>query len=194
MTTRPYPDISLTRTDATVNFDWGRGWGCHRHQVPRNYRFRYLFDSLDRRSGAGILARPTPSMLTPTTASRLWVNGQLIIDHWANGSGENIGYHRTYSRPKICYQDGVLRKHGLCPCQALLVQSEPAQTDYPNQSALLPGSDCHPDQPAHLPGPNAYEPGDPEVLASYEYDMLGGPPSLPTATARSSSTNMASLG
>jgi hypothetical protein len=69
--------LRVTRTDATVNFDWGNGSPATGVQ-SNNFSVRWT----------GQVLAPVTGTFTFSTVSndgvRLWVNGQLIIDNWTD--------------------------------------------------------------------------------------------------------------
>lgn len=67
----------FTRTDATVDFDWGLGSPASTMGA----------DTFSARWSGKLIPRFSETYTFSTLADdgvRLWVNGQLIIDHWAN--------------------------------------------------------------------------------------------------------------
>jgi hypothetical protein len=75
----------LTRTDATVDFQWGTT--APAAGVPAdNYSVRWSGQVSPRYSGS------TTFYTSSDDGVRLWVNGQLLIDNWTNhGTTENSG-------------------------------------------------------------------------------------------------------
>jgi hypothetical protein len=74
---RDFAVLKLTRTDATVDFDWGGG----------SPDASIAADTFSAR-WTGQVEAPFSEAITFTTASddgvRLWINGQLVIDNWTD--------------------------------------------------------------------------------------------------------------
>ena len=77
--------LGLTRTDSTVNFDWGKG--SPDPAIPA--------DHFSVRWSGQVQPRYSETYTFYTTSDdgvRLWVNGQLVIDNWTDhGPTENSG-------------------------------------------------------------------------------------------------------
>jgi hypothetical protein len=82
--TRTLTTSVLTRTDATVNFQWSGSPGTG---VPSNdFSVRWTGQVSPRFTG------PTTFHTVSDDGIRLWVDGQLLIDNWtAHGATENTG-------------------------------------------------------------------------------------------------------
>jgi hyaluronate lyase len=77
--------LTLTRTDPTVNFDWG--FAAPAPSFPAD-RFSVRWTGKLQARQAGVHLFHTVS----DEAVRLWVNGQLLIDHWtAHSATEDTG-------------------------------------------------------------------------------------------------------
>ena len=74
-----FTKLKLTRTNATVNFDWGNG-SPDTTIGSNSFSVRWTGKVQARDSGPCLFHTVTDDGV------RLWVNNQLLIDHWANQS------------------------------------------------------------------------------------------------------------
>ncbi len=78
-----FTTLALTRTDATVGFNWGNG-------APAT---AVHADNFSVRWTGQVLAPVTGSYTFATTSDdgvRLWVNGQLLVDRWVDQSSTTV--------------------------------------------------------------------------------------------------------
>ena len=106
--------LALTRTDATVDFDWASASPDPAVQAD-NFSVRW----------SGQVQAPVTGTYTFTTASddgvRLYVNGQLLIDNWTDHGGDaEQRHHRADGRPAIRHPDGLLRSRTAGDGEAVL--------------------------------------------------------------------------
>ena len=85
----------LTRTDATINFDWGQG-SPDRAVTTDYFSVRWVGQILPTRSEAYTFYTHSDDGV------KLWVNGQLLIDHWApHAVAENRGVINLIAGQKV---------------------------------------------------------------------------------------------
>ncbi len=75
----------VTRTDTTVNFNWGANAPVAEITNPDNFSVRWTGKVMPRYSGIYTF------YLTSDFGSRLWVNDQLIIDNWVGNIATATG-------------------------------------------------------------------------------------------------------
>jgi hypothetical protein len=73
-----FNSLVLTRTDATVNFDWGQGSPAP--SIPNDYYSVRWTGSVQP-----LYSETYTFYVYMDDGARLWVNNQLIVDSWANG-------------------------------------------------------------------------------------------------------------
>lgn len=84
---------SVSRTDSTINFDWGRG--SPSPLVGSDY--------FSARWQGTITAPQTQTYtirLTADDGARLWIDGQLLIDSWYSGGAATAQINLTANQPK----------------------------------------------------------------------------------------------
>jgi hypothetical protein len=106
---KDFTALKVTRTDGTVNFDWGTGSPASGVGAD-TFSVRWT----------GQVQAPTSGTYTFTTASddgvRLWVNGQLLVNNWTNHAAtENSGTivltgGQKYSIKMEYYENGAVAK------------------------------------------------------------------------------------
>jgi hypothetical protein len=148
-----FTSLALTRTDATINFDWGTAAPDPAVQAD-NYSVRW----------SGQVMAPVTGTFTFTTTTddgvRLWVNGQLLVNDWADHTATSnsgtvaltagtkydirIDYyeHITTASAKLTWaypgqSDQVVPQWALYPAPP--VNQPPAVNAGPDRAITLPG-------------------------------------------------------
>ncbi len=133
-----FTSLALTRTDATVNFNWAGGSPDPTVQTD-NFSVRW----------SGQVLAPASGSYTFTTTSddgvRLWVNGQLIIDNWTDhGATDNSGGITLVAGTKYDIRMDFYEKGG--DAVAALSWAYPGQA-----KQIIPQLDLYPAPPVNQP-------------------------------------------
>lgn len=121
----------LTRTDPNVNFDWGSGGPDP--SVPADH-FSVRWSGWVQAPSSGIYT----FYVTADDGLRLWVDGELIIDHWLDqGATERSGTARLQADRKHDIRLEYYENGGAASCR--LAWSGPGVT-----KAIVPGERLYP--------------------------------------------------
>ena len=114
-----------TRNDATVNFNWGNGFG-------------------DPNVGSDLFSVRWTGRITPPFSEtyrfyansddgvRLWVNNILLVDNWTDhGPDRKQRHHHPDRRSPLRHQNGVLREGRQRPDPIAVVEPVDPQADHP---------------------------------------------------------------
>ncbi len=124
---------ALTRTDATVNFDWGTGAPAPGVGAD-GFSVRW----------SGLIEPAYTETYTFYTDSddgvRLWVNGQLLIDNWTDhGATEDSATLALVAGQKYTIKMEYYDSSWQCGRQAAVVQPQPGETGHsPGQARCQP--------------------------------------------------------
>lgn len=136
--------LSFTRTDATVNFDWGLGSPDLRKIYPSTFSVRWTGQVMPKYT-------ETYTFYTNTDdGARLWVNDQLIINSWIDqGLTEKSGTITLQAGQKYNIKMEYYEKFG--SAVARLSWSSPSQT-----KQVIPKEQLY---PSAVQGTQIYGPG-----------------------------------